>query len=88
MGGLPGTAGDWRFVGGASLLLAGLLLVHALGALVDLDRLWHRLPAWAKAFLNCALQPTWYTLGTFAAILVMFFARRFWVWPAVAWVTW
>lgn len=44
------------------------------------------LPEWARAFLNCALQPTWYTLGTFAAILVMFFARRFWVRPAVAWI--
>ncbi len=44
------------------------------------------LPEWAKALLNYALQPTWYTLGTFSAILVMFFARRFWVRPAVAWI--
>jgi len=43
------------------------------------------LPEWAKQFLNVALQPTWYTLGTFAALGVLFLARRFFVRPAVAW---
>jgi hypothetical protein len=44
------------------------------------------LPAPAKEFLNFALQPTWYTLGTFAALGLLFLARRFFVRPAVAWI--
>jgi len=54
------------------------------GEPVSLSRI--SLPESVRAFLNQALQPTWYTLGTFAAVLAMFFARRFWVRPAVAWV--
>jgi len=70
------------------LLLAAVFAVMSYAALggdaASLRRI--SLPEWAKAFLNYALQPTWYTLGTFAAILVMFFARRFWIRPAVAWI--
>jgi hypothetical protein len=43
------------------------------------------LPQWSQKFLNVALQPTWYTLGTFAALGLLFLARRFFVRPAVAW---
>jgi len=43
------------------------------------------LPEWTKEFLNVALQPTWYTLGTFAALGLLFLARGFFVRPAVAW---
>jgi len=44
------------------------------------------LPEPVKAFLNAALQPTWFTLGTFAALGLLFLARRFFVRPAVAWI--
>lgn len=47
---------------------------------------WISLPESIKQFLNVALQPTWYTLGTFAALALLFAARRFFVRPAVAWV--
>ena len=43
------------------------------------------LPAAGKEFLNLALQPTWYTLGTFAVLGLLILARRFFVRPAVAW---
>jgi len=70
------------------LLLAalfGLMSAAALsGDAASLSRI--SLPESAKAVLNCAMQPTWYLLGTFAAILLMFLARRFWIRPAVAWI--
>ena len=43
------------------------------------------LPPWCRELLNVALQPTWYLLGTCAALGVLFLARRFFVRPAVAW---
>ena len=70
------------------LLLAALFgLLAAVASKGDAASLtWISLPEWAKAVLNFALRPTWYTLGTFAAILLMFLTRRFWVRPAVAWI--
>ena len=44
------------------------------------------LPEPVKDVLNIALQPTWFTLGTFAALALLFLARRFFVRPAVAWL--
>lgn len=43
------------------------------------------LPAGCQEFLNVALQPSWYLLGTGAALGLLFVARRFFVRPAVAW---
>ena len=68
------------------LLLAalfGLMSAAALsGDAASLSRI--SLPESAKAVLNCAMQPTWYLLGTFAAILLMFLARRFWMRSSIA----
>lgn len=70
------------------LLLAavfGLMSYAAVGGdAASLSRI--SLPEPVKLILNYALRPTWYTLGMFAAILLLFFARRFWVRPAVAWI--
>jgi hypothetical protein len=38
-----------------------------------------------RALINRMMNPTIYTLGTFAGLLVLFWFRRFFVQPAVAW---
>ena len=66
-------------------VLFGLMSLLALqGDAASLSRI--SLPEPAKAVVNFVLQPTWYTLGTFVGVLLLFFARWFWVRPAVAWV--
>ena len=44
------------------------------------------MPEWLKPAINFAVRPTWLTLGTFAALGVMFLGRRFFVRPTVAWL--
>jgi hypothetical protein len=44
------------------------------------------MPDAAKDLLNTCLRPTWFTLGTFALLAILFAGRRFFVRPPVAWV--
>jgi hypothetical protein len=44
------------------------------------------LPDAAKQVLNAVMQPTWYTLGTFMLLAVLYLGRQFFVRPWVAWI--
>ncbi len=44
------------------------------------------LPDAVKHLLNIAMQPTWYTLGTFVLLAVLYVGRQFFVRPLVAWI--
>jgi hypothetical protein len=44
------------------------------------------MPESVKGLINVLVRPTWYTLGSFAILLVLFLGRRFFVKPPVAWL--
>ncbi len=47
---------------------------------------WISVPETCKTVLNYVVRPTWLTLGSFTALALLYFGRRFFVRPAVAWL--
>ena len=43
------------------------------------------IPDGVRDLLDVVMRPTWYTLGTFALLAILFVGRRFFVKPVVAW---
>ena len=80
-----------RLLGASGYLWLLLAIVFAVLAGLcfrgDADSMrWVAMPETAKDFVDRLMSPTWYTLGLLAGLLGMFFARRFFVQPAVAWL--
>ena len=43
------------------------------------------IPDGVKGLLNVLIRPTWYTLGTFLLLAILFLGRRFFIRPVAAW---
>jgi hypothetical protein len=71
----------WLIVSMAFLLLAAL----GYSASVDIAP-FISLPKFVRDLINYAMSPTWYTVGSFVLLAILYLGRRFFVKPMVAWI--